>query len=55
MNINNELFKSEIKDILFKTIQDLKIHQIDKDNTILEIDYDNCVNKIIIIIDKYFN
>lgn len=36
----------KIKNILFEIGKDIKIHKIDKDNTIIEIDYDKYVLRL---------
>lgn len=41
-----------IKDIIHTGIKDLKIHRIDESNMILDIDYDDIVNKICGVIDE---
>ena len=38
--------EEKIKNILFEIGKDIKIHKIDKDNTIIEIDYDKYVLKV---------
>ena len=44
---------SKIKDILFEIGKDIKIHKIDNDNTIIEIDYDKYVKKLKSILGEY--
>lgn len=41
--------KKEIENILFKIGQEAKLHKIDKDNIILEIDYDKYVSELLAI------
>jgi hypothetical protein len=44
--------EEEIKSILFQIGKDIKIHKIDSQNSIIEIDYDKYVNAIIDVINK---
>lgn len=45
--------ESQIKDILFEIGKDIKIHKIDNNNTIIEIDYDKYVEKLKSILGEY--
>lgn len=38
--------ESRIREILFELAQDIKIHKLDSENMILEIDYDKAVEQI---------
>lgn len=38
--------ESRIREILFELAQDVKIHKLDSENMILEIDYDKAVEQI---------
>jgi len=49
---NTEDLKDFIKGVLFEIGKDIKIHKIDKDNIILEIDYDKYAD---VIVDKIIN
>jgi hypothetical protein len=44
--------EEEIKSVLFQIGKDIKIHKIDSQNLIIEIDYDKYVNAIIDVINK---
>lgn len=43
----------QIKDVLFEIGKDIKIHRIDSQNTIIEIDYDKYVEKLKSILEGY--
>jgi hypothetical protein len=45
----------EIKDILFNIGKDVKIHKIDEDNMILEIDYEKYTADILRVFRDYLN
>jgi len=45
--------ENDIKDILFKIGQEVIIHKIDSDNTILEIDYDKFTVEIMELFKNY--
>ena len=45
--------KKEIEKIVFNIIQDIKIYKIDRENSILEVDYDMYVNKILQIFKSH--
>jgi hypothetical protein len=45
--------ESRIRDVLFEIGKDIKIHKIDNDNTIIEIDYDKYVEKLKSILGEY--
>lgn len=45
--------ENDIKDILFKIGQEVIIHKIDSDNTILEIDYDKFTVEIMELFKDY--
>lgn len=45
--------ESEIKKVLFDIGKDIKIHKIDSENTILEIDYDKYTIQIMEIFTNY--
>jgi hypothetical protein len=44
--------EEDIKNVLFQIGKDIKIHKIDSQNSIIEIDYDKYVNAIIDLINK---
>lgn len=46
-------FKKEIHNVLFDIGKDIKIHKVDKDNMIIEIDYDKYTEKLIQIFKDY--
>lgn len=39
--------QNEIRNILFEIGKDIKIHKIDADNSIIEVDYDKYTKKIL--------
>jgi hypothetical protein len=43
--------ESKIRDVLFEIGKDIKIHKIDNDNTIIEIDYEKYVEKLKSIVE----
>ena len=45
--------KDKIDNILFKIGQEIKIHKINSDNTIIEIDYDRYSDEILKIFEEY--
>ena len=45
--------ESRIRDVLFEIGKDIKIHKIDNDNTIIEIDYEKYVEKLKSILGEY--
>lgn len=47
--------KNKLNDILFKIGQEVKIHRIDSNNTIIEIDYDKYSNEILKLFEEYKN
>jgi hypothetical protein len=47
--------EKEIKDILFSIGKDVRIHKIDEDNMILEIDYERYTADILRIFKDYLN
>lgn len=44
----------EIKNILFRIGQDIKIHKIDNDNSIIEVDYEKYTKEILKVFVDYF-
>lgn len=48
----NMSLENEIKEVLFRVVQDIKIHKIDNINMILEIDYDSFVKEIVDIFNR---
>ena len=46
-------FEEAIKEILFDLGKDVKVHRIDKDNSVIEIDYDKYVEKFKSILGEY--
>lgn len=44
--MNTEI-ENRLRDILFQIGKDIKIHKVDNDNMIIEIDYDKYVTEII--------
>jgi hypothetical protein len=47
--------EEQIKGILFEIGKDIKIHQIDRFNTIIEIDYDKYTIQIMELIRSYLD
>ena len=47
--------EKEVREIVFQIGKEIKIHKIDSDNSIIEIDYDKYINAIIDIINKRGN
>jgi hypothetical protein len=47
--------EKEINKILFKIGQEVKIHQIDKTNSIIEIDYQKYTTELLRLFLKYLN
>jgi len=47
--------EEELKKILFKIGQEIKIHKIDSDNSVIEIDYDRYTVEILRLLFKYLN
>jgi len=45
--------KDKINSILFKIGQEIKIHKINSDNTIIEIDYDRYSDEIVKLFEEY--
>ena len=45
--------KYKIDNILFKIGQEIKIHKINSDNTIIEIDYDKYSDEILKLFEEY--
>lgn len=45
----------EIRRVLFEIGKDIKIHRIDKDNTIIEIDYEKYLEKLKSILEGYIS
>ena len=50
---NKMSIKDKIDNILFKIGQEIKIHKINSDNTIIEIDYDKYSDEILKIFEEY--
>lgn len=50
MNLENE-----IKNIIFEIGKEIKVHKIDHDNTILEIDYDKYTVQIMELFKEYLS
>lgn len=44
--------EDQIREVLFEMGKEIKIHKIDKDNMILEIDYEKPVSKIMQIVES---
>lgn len=44
--------REQIKQMLFELGQEIKIHKIDQENMILEIDYDKTVDKIMQLLES---
>ena len=47
-----EQLKDQIAQVLFELVQDIKIHQIDINNSIFEVDYDTYIKQIIYLINQ---
>lgn len=45
--------EDELRLILFEIGKNIKIHRIDKDNTIIDVDYEKHVAAILDLFDKY--
>lgn len=45
----------EIKNILFRIGQDIKIHKIDNDNSIIEVDYERYTADILRVFKNYLD
>jgi len=45
--------KNKIDDILFKIGKEIKIHKINSNNTIIEIDYDKYSDEILKLFEEY--
>lgn len=45
--------KNKIDNVLFKIGQEIKIHKINSDNTIIEIDYDKYSDEILRLFEEY--
>jgi hypothetical protein len=43
--------EEQIREILFDLGKDIKIHRIDKDNSVLEIDYEKYIEKLKTVVD----
>jgi hypothetical protein len=46
---------NELRDILFKIGQEIKVHRLDNDNLIIEIDYDKYVSQILAVFESHHN
>lgn len=44
----------EIKKILLKAVQDIKIHKIDNENSVIELDYDKYAIELMRLFRNYF-
>lgn len=49
----NMTLEDQIKEVLFLMSQELKIHKLDNDNMILEVNYDKYVNMLKSILEGY--
>ncbi len=47
--------ENEIKEVLFKIGQEIRVHRLDNDNLIIEIDYDKYVPDILGIFEAHRN
>lgn len=47
--------EKEIKEALLKVVQDVKIHKIDSDNMVLEIDYEKHTAEILRLFRDYLS
>lgn len=43
----------EIENVLFELVKSIKVHKIDRDNTIFEVNYDKYVSEIVELFKKY--
>ena len=55
MTVNKMNIKDELNKILFNIGKDIKIHKIDNNNTIIEIDYDKYSDKIFKLFEEYYD
>lgn len=44
--------EDQIKEVMFNMVQDIKIHKIDDDNSVIELDYEKYVKLILGVIDS---
>lgn len=51
----NGYMEDELRNILFKIGQEIRVHRLDNDNLIIEIDYDKYVKEILGIFESYRN
>lgn len=49
--MNNDELRKSLSQILFKIGQELKVHKLDTDNLIVEINYDKYLDEILNIIN----
>lgn len=50
-----ENLQIQIKDILFQMSKEIKVHKIDSNNLIFEIDYEGYAKKIINLFEQYLS
>ncbi len=50
--MNQNEIRDQIAEILFKIGQELKVHKLDADNLIVEIDYNKYIEDILKVIEK---
>ena len=51
--MNQNELREELSQVLFKIGQELKVHKIDADNLIVEIDYNKYLDDILNIIESF--
>ncbi len=51
----NGYMEDELRNILFKIGQEIRVHRLDNDNLIIEIDYDKYVKEILGIFESHRN
>lgn len=44
--------EDEIKEIIFEIVRNITIHQIDAGNSVIEVDYEHYVDKIVSLLDQ---
>ncbi len=50
--MNQNEIRDQVAEILFKIGQELKVHKLDADNLIVEIDYNKYIEDILKVIEK---
>jgi len=50
---NSDALKKDLESILFNIAKDIKIHKIDNNNTVIEVNYEKYTSEILEIFNKY--